>query len=132
MIPGAGRSSPRPQRILLVDDSATVLELEAMILDPSLFDVARARDGEQALQAALAARPDLILMDVVMPRLNGIEALRELRARAETREIPVIMVTTRSEEPIIEMCFRAGCNDYVTKPIDGAELMTKIRNLLGP
>jgi DNA-binding response OmpR family regulator len=75
-------------------------------------------------------RPDLVLMDVVMPRMNGFEAVKELRAQASTRDTPVIMVTTRGEGPNVETGFEAGCNDYVTKPVDALELLTKVRKCL--
>lgn len=79
---------------------------------------------------AMSHRPDLILMDVVMPKLGGLEALRRLRDHPLTRGIPVIMVTTHGEADKMEAGFRNGCTDYVTKPIDGSELMGKVRAML--
>jgi CheY-like chemotaxis protein len=115
------------KKILLVDDSKTSLFMERMVLRDEDVEIVTAGDGLDALDKAASERPDLILMDVVMPRMDGIQALRTLRSRRETRDIPVIMVTTRGEGPNVEMAFAAGCSDYVTKPIDPLELLTKVR-----
>ena len=118
------------KKILLVDDSATTLFMEKMLLDGGPFDLIMAKDGQEALDKALAEDPDLILLDVVMPVMDGFEACRALRAEEATSETPIIMVTTRGEESHMENGFAAGCNDYVTKPINGTELLTKVRNFL--
>lgn len=119
------------KKILLVDDSATVLLLERMILSKAEYDVVTASDGQEGVDRALAERPDLILMDVVMPSVDGFEACRRLRAHEETRAIPVIMVTTRSELASVEAGYASGCTEYVTKPINGLELLEKVRSCLG-
>ncbi|HXY42244.1 MAG TPA: response regulator [Vicinamibacteria bacterium] len=119
------------KKVLLVDDSPTSVFMERMILRKGAFDVVVAADGQEGVDKAVAERPDLILMDMVMPRMSGLEAVRELRARAETRDIPIIMVTTRGEGDNVEKGFASGVNDYVTKPIDGVLLLAKIRDCLG-
>lgn len=119
------------KKILLVDDSATTLFMEKMLLEGGPFDLITAKDGREAVDKALAESPDLILLDVVMPNMDGFEACRALRANGSTSETPIIMVTTRGEESQMETGFAAGCNDYVTKPINGTELLTKVRNFLG-
>ena len=119
------------KRILLVDDSRTSLFMEQMILKNGPYQLLTAKDGLEGLERARAEHPDLILMDVVMPRMTGIEALRELRAGQDTREIPVILVTTRGEAPNVETGYESGCNDYLTKPIDPEALLTKVRECLG-
>ena len=119
------------KKILLVDDSSTVLMLERMILSQGRYELSTARDGVEGVQRARADRPDLILLDVVMPQMNGLDALAAIRADQTTQHIPVIMVTTRSEVDCMESGFARGCNDYVTKPVDSAELLAKVRNLLG-
>lgn len=119
------------KKILLVDDSSTVLLMEKMILSKSEYDVVTARDGIEGVEKARNERPDLILMDVVMPRMDGFEAVRKLREDAATRSIPVIMVTTRGELQSVEAGYASGCSDYVTKPINGLELLTKVRSCLG-
>lgn len=119
------------KKILIVDDSSTVILVEKMILSNGPYDVVSARDGQEGLEKAQAERPDLILMDVVMPRMDGFEACRRLRDAEATRGIPVIMVSTRGELKSVENGYESGCNDYVTKPIDGLELLSKVRSYLG-
>ena len=119
------------KKILLVDDSNTVLLMERMILSQGRYELCTARNGREGVERARADRPDLILLDVVMPEMNGLDALAAIRADETTRHIPVIMVTTRSESDSMETGYARGCNDYVTKPVNSAELLGKIRNLLG-
>ena len=119
------------KKILLVDDSSTVLLMERMILSKNQYDVVTAKDGVEGVEKAVAEKPDLILMDVVMPRMDGFEACRKLREQDDTKAIPVIMVTTRGELASVETGYAAGCNEYVTKPINGLELLAKVRSCLG-
>jgi len=131
---GQARSKPEwagaRKKVLLVDDSNTVLLMERTLLSRS-YDVVCAKDGHEGVEKALAEKPDLILMDVVMPRMDGIEAVRRLRSDPETRHIPVIMVTTRGELGSVENCYESGCNDYVTKPFSAVELLAKVKSCLG-
>ena len=120
------------KKVLLVDDSATILMMERMILSKLPYDCVTATNGEEAIAKAATERPDLILMDVVMPQMNGFDAVRRLREQELTRDTPIIMVTTRGEAENIESAYAVGCNDYVTKPINSAELMAKMRNFLQP
>jgi CheY-like chemotaxis protein len=119
------------KKILLVDDSSTVLMMEKMILSQERYELATAKNGREAVERARSLRPDLILLDVVMPELDGFGALEAIRGDAVTRDIPVIMVTTRSEAVSLEKGYARGCNDYVTKPVNSSELLAKVRNLLG-
>ena len=119
------------KKILVVDDSKTALFMVLTILRKERYELVTACDGQQALQVAGAERPDLILMDVVMPNKTGFEACRELKQREDTKAIPVILVTTRGEGENVEAGFESGCNDYVTKPIDSVELLAKLRDQLG-
>ncbi len=118
------------KRILLVDDSATALMVERTVLE-SRYDVVTASDGAEALKVAVRELPDLILLDVVMPKMDGFEVCRVLRGIETTRMIPIIMVTTRGEGKNVEAGFANGANDYVTKPINHAELLAKIERHLG-
>ncbi len=118
------------RKVLLVDDSNTVLMMERMILAKGPFDVITARDGVEAIAKSKSEMPDIILLDVMMPNLDGLSACAAIRAQPETAGIPIIMVTTRGEEHNIETAFRNGCTDYVTKPINGLELMSKLQNIL--
>jgi DNA-binding response OmpR family regulator len=116
------------KKILVVDDSKTALFMVTTILKKAPYDLVTAHDGQQAVEVAMAERPDLILMDVIMPRMTGFEACRELRQHDATRTIPVILVTTRGEERNVETGFESGCNDYVTKPVNAQELLAKVRD----
>jgi CheY-like chemotaxis protein len=119
------------KKILLVDDSSTILMMEKMILKKTPYTTVTASNGEEAVAKAQAEKPDLILMDVVMPKMDGFEAVRRIRASEVASTIPIIMVTTRGEEGNVESGYAAGCTDYVTKPIDGLELLLKLRSYLG-
>ncbi|HXH62688.1 MAG TPA: response regulator [Gemmatimonadales bacterium] len=119
------------KRILLADDSVTALTMHRMLLGGAGYELLTAQDGQEAIEVATSSQPDLILMDVVMPRKTGFEAVRALRKQDATKTIPVIMITTRAEPKIIEICFQCGCNDYINKPVDGAVLLAKIRSILG-
>lgn len=118
--------------ILLVDDSAVAMMNEKMILRSSRkYALLEAKDGAEAVAIAKAEKPDLIVMDIVMPKMNGIDACRVLRSQEATKEIPIIMVTTRGEVENVEAGYAAGCNDYITKPVNSGELMRKVENLIG-
>ncbi len=121
----------RKKKILLVDDSNTVLLMERMVLSKNLYDVVTARDGQEALEKVANEKPDLVLLDVMMPRMDGFEACRRIRANDATHDLPIIMVTTRGEPDSVELGYESGCNDYITKPINSAELLGKLQNFLG-
>ena len=120
------------KKVLLVDDSTTTLMMEEMILKQrTAYETVTAKDGLDAIARAVETTPDLVLMDVVMPRMNGFEACKRMRLESSLRTTPIILVTTRGEEEYVEAGFQSGCNDYITKPINGAELLTKVRTYLG-
>lgn len=120
------------KKILLVDDSSTALLMEQMVLkNRADIDLIFAHDGQEAVEKTQTESPDLIVMDVVMPRMSGTEACRHIRGVEATRHIPIILVTTRGEPENVEIGYASGCNDYVTKPINGSELVTKIEDFLG-
>jgi DNA-binding response OmpR family regulator len=118
------------KKILLVDDSSTVLLLHRMMLSHCGYELLTARDGQEALDKASTERPDLIFLDVLMPRMDGFQTCRVLRSRAETKEVPIILVTTRGEPHYVRQGFESGCTDYITKPFDGEELLAKVRSHL--
>jgi len=117
--------------ILLVDDSSTILMMEKFILRNDPWRLITASNGEEAVQKAVTMQPDLILLDVIMPRMGGFEACRLIRENEASKHIPIIMVTTRGEAANVETGWLSGCTDYVTKPINATELLAKVRNLLG-
>ena len=119
------------KKVLLVDDSNTVILMERMILAKGSYEIVVARDGVEGVAKAKSEKPDVILLDVMMPNLDGLSACAAIRSDESTAGIPIVMVTTRGEEHNIETAFRNGCTDYVTKPINGLELLTKLQNILG-
>lgn len=119
------------KKILIVDDSQTVLLMEKMILSKGPYTIVTATNGEEAVTKAAAEHPDLILLDVVMPKMNGFDACKRLREQDVTSATPIIMVTTRGEESNVETGYASGCTDYITKPINGPELLAKLRGFLG-
>lgn len=119
----------RKPRVLIVDDSPTYrLWLEMML--QHRYEVFTAEDGEAALRCGSSVQPDLILLDVVMPKLDGLAACRALRERPETRATPIILVTSQNEEWDVEAGFTSGCTDYVMKPVDQLELLAKVESWL--
>ena len=121
-----------PKKVLLVDDSTTTLMMEEMILKQRTgYECVTAIDGLDAISRAMVETPDLILMDIVMPRMNGFGACKRMRLQPSLRETPIILVTTCGDEEYVEAGFQSGCSDYITKPIDGFELVTLLQNYLG-
>ena len=120
---------PRP-KILIVDDSPTAIMWQRLILQGEPYDIITACDGVEALRVARDEQPVLILLDVVMPRMDGFAACRALRREPATRDVPILMVTTRSEMDKVLAGFESGCNEYLTKPVDATELLTKVRSYL--
>ena len=116
--------------ILIVDDSPTSLMWQKLLLQYEQYETLTAHDGAEGVRVARAERPDLILLDVSMPTMDGFEACRLLRAHAETMDIPILMVTTHSEMENVLAGFEAGCNEYLTKPLERAEYLTKVRSYL--
>jgi DNA-binding response OmpR family regulator len=119
------------KKILLVDDSSTILMMEKFILRNGPYEILTATNGEEGVLKAAEQMPDLILLDVIMPKMGGFEACKLLRGTRATSEIPIIMVTTRGEAANVEAGWANGCTDYVTKPINAIELLAKVRNFLG-
>ena len=99
------------KKILVVDDSLTSLMWQRMILGGEKYSVVTANDGQEGVATAVSEKPDLILMDVVMPKMNGFEACRALRANVATSRVPVIMVTTKSAANSVEEGYESGCTD---------------------
>ncbi len=116
--------------ILVVDDSPTEIHIFKKILEKQGYKIVVAKDGQEGVDMAKQTRPDLILMDVVMPVLNGFQATRQLKKNEDTADIPVIMVTTKDQKTDINWGMRQGANEYLVKPVAPAELLQKIRMLL--
>jgi DNA-binding response OmpR family regulator len=128
----SGAEADRPQPVVLAaDDDEDILELVAFRLERSGYTVLKARDGEEALQVAREARPDLAVLDVMMPKLDGFEVTRRIRADAATKGIPVILLTARAQDADVQAGFDAGADDYLRKPFSPQELRARVQAILG-
>jgi len=119
------------KRILAVDDEPHILKLVAFSLKTGGFDVVEATDGLSAIAVAEAEQPDLILLDVMMPALDGYETCRRLKQNPATRDIPVIMLTAKAQASEQAIGLECGATDYVCKPFTPKELVAQVRGFLG-
>jgi DNA-binding response OmpR family regulator len=120
-----------PPLVLVADDDADIRQLVTFRLERAGYDVVGAADGEEALQLALERRPDLAVLDVMMPKLTGYDVTQRLRAEAETRNIPVILLTARVQEADVARGFEVGADDYMKKPFSPQELRARVQAILG-
>ncbi len=118
------------EKILIVDDAAANLGVLTAALEPEGYEVLAASDGVTALRLAARARPDLILLDILMPELDGLETCRRLQLDEATREIPVVFITARNEMASVVSGFRAGGVDYIVKPFQAEEVLSRVANHL--
>lgn len=119
------------QTILVADDEEDVRELVAYRLTRSGYGVVEAIDGQQALELARDRKPDLAVLDVMMPRLDGYELTRKLRAEESLRSLPIILLTASAQENDVSRGFEAGADDYMKKPFNPDELVARVRAVLG-
>ncbi len=119
------------KRILAVDDEPHILKLVAFSLKSGGYEVLEATDGLSAITVALAEQPDLILLDVMMPALDGYEACRRLKTDPATSEIPVIMLTAKTQVAEQKIGHEAGAVGYITKPFTPKDLVAQVREFLG-
>ena len=117
-------------KILLVDDNQQNLELIQAYLEALPVEITTARDGLEAIEAINLDPPDLVLLDVMMPRMSGFEVCQKLKTNPETREIVVIMVTALHEVADYERAVESGTDDFLSKPVNKLELLTRVRSLL--
>jgi DNA-binding NtrC family response regulator len=119
-----------PEKLLLVDDAPANLSVLAATLEPHGFEILAVSDGTTALRVAERAQPDLIILDIIMPELDGFETCRQLKQAEATKEIPVIFITARGETEHIVAGFAAGGVDYVVKPFEAAEVVSRVNTHL--
>ncbi|QGG94693.1 response regulator [Actinomarinicola tropica] len=117
--------------VLIADDDPDILELVRFKLETAGLEVVATSDGQSALDAALADPPALAVLDVMMPRLSGIEVCRSLKSTPATAGVPVMLLTARSQEVDVERGFGVGADDYLIKPFSPRELLTRVRALIG-
>jgi DNA-binding response OmpR family regulator len=123
--------SPPTGLILVADDDDDIRQLLRFRLERAGYEVVEARDGEEALALAIRHRPDLAVMDVMMPRATGYEVTQRLRADESTKSIPVILLTARAQEADVSRGFEAGADDYLRKPFSPQELRARVQAILG-
>jgi CheY-like chemotaxis protein len=118
--------------ILCADDDPDILALLALRLEGAGFRVAQAVDGEQALALTRELRPSVVVLDVMMPRLMGIEVVEAIRADPATHDLRVILVSARAQQSDVEVGLTAGADAYLAKPFQASELIELVQSLLGP
>jgi DNA-binding response OmpR family regulator len=119
-----------PRKILVVDDEEFILNLMRNGLTENGFEVVTARNGFEAILAVEEEKPDFVITDIMMPRLNGIEFLRALKNNKATRELPVILISALDEVKTVEQGLAMGAVDYITKPFKINEIVGKLRHHL--
>jgi DNA-binding response OmpR family regulator len=119
-----------PPKIVIADDNAQNVELMEAYLGDVDCELRTARDGEETLQVVEEFKPDLLLLDVMMPRLSGFEVCRKIRSNPETKDLLILMVTALNEASDFERGVQAGTDDFLTKPVNKVELLCRIRSLL--
>jgi two-component system, OmpR family, alkaline phosphatase synthesis response regulator PhoP len=122
--------TPRPPRVLIVDDNPQNADLMEAYLGSSGYELRTAADGEQTLHDIAEWQPDLVLLDIMMPKMSGFEVCKRLRADRATRDIAVLMVTALDQPSDIERAVEAGTDDFLSKPINKSELLLRVRALL--
>ena len=127
--PAAGAGPVRP-RVLIADDNPQGAELLEAYLGDTEYDLRTAADGEQTLRAVQEWRPDLILLDIMMPKISGFEVCKRLRADPATRGIAILMVTALDQVSDVERAVDAGTDDFLRKPINKTELLLRVRCVL--
>jgi len=120
----------KPPRILIVDDNETNRDILRSRLGPQGYELLEAADGEEALAAARQHHPDLILLDVMMPKMDGIEACRQIKADASLPFMPVVLVTAKSDSKDVVAGLEAGADEYLTKPLDQSALVARVKSML--
>ena len=118
-------------KILVVDDEIYIVHILDFSLGMEGYEVLTALDGEQALEKARAEKPDLIVLDIMMPKLDGYETCRRLKADADTKDVPVILLSAKGRNVDQKIGFEVGADDYITKPFSPRKLVERINAILG-
>ncbi len=114
------------KRVLVVDDSPTDRQLVTMLLQKQGYEVTTAADGEEALQKIAAERPPLIVLDIILPKMNGYQVLRQLKATPETRDIKVILLSSKNQQSDRFWGLKQGADDYIAKPYPDEALLAAV------
>lgn len=123
--------SENKKKIFYAEDSDSLVKLMTYKLQNEGYDITVFTNGENVYETVVAEKPDLVILDLMMPIKDGLTILREIKSNSETSSIPVIMLTTNAEEETILKALEAGANEYITKPFSTAVLLAKIKKILG-
>lgn len=119
-------------KIMVIDDEPDIVKLVKISLEMANFEVVEAYSGKEALEKATKIVPDLFLLDIMMPEMNGYEVCAQLKAREATRNVPVVMLTAKGQKGDAEQGLKVGADDYIIKPFDPYELGEQIHEMLRP
>jgi DNA-binding response OmpR family regulator len=119
------------KRVLVTDDDPVILRLLQVNLELEGYEVLLAHHGEEAYDIALAEHPDLVILDIMMPRMDGYQTCEKLKATAETRDIPIVFLSAKAQQSDIERGKEYGVAEYLTKPFDPSELLDVVERLVG-
>lgn len=122
--------SEKKRKILFIEDEPDQIMMISLRLEKSGYEVVSSMSGEEGLQRALAEKPDLILVDVIMPGIDGLEVCRRLRMDPAVKNTPIISTTAAGMDDVEHQCLKAGADDCIRKPYDSADLLMKIHRLL--
>jgi DNA-binding response OmpR family regulator len=123
---------PMPDaKVLLVDDDPVILKLLQVNFEMEGYDVITAADGQDGIDKCRSERPDIVLCDIMMPRMDGLEVTRTLKSDAEMCSIPIILLSAKAQAGDIETGMQAGADEYLTKPFDPLELLDRVADVLG-
>ena len=125
------RETPMDKCILVVDDERYIVNILDFTLGSEGFRVMSASNGEEALRMAMKETPDLVVLDIMMPKIDGFEVCRALKAKEETKDLPVILLTAKDRDADRKKGEEVGADLYMTKPFSPARLVEEVRNLLG-
>jgi len=120
----------RTKKAIIVEDHPDLMEVLTLQLETLGYSVISANNGMEGVKKAITEKPDLILMDIMMPGMDGREATRRIRSNPETKDIPILAATVLFEESDLRSCLEAGCNDYIVKPFSHQELREKIMDFI--
>lgn len=118
------------KKVMIVDDEAHIVELVKVCLEDTDYEILEAYTGQEALQKAKEEKPDLILLDVMLPKMDGYEVCKQLKSNQETQNIPVVMLTAKGQEVDKVKGFQAGADSYMTKPFSPLRLLTELEEKL--
>jgi phosphate regulon transcriptional regulator PhoB len=117
-------------KILIVDDEKDIADLLSYNLEKERFSTVKAYDGEAALKLVSSAKPDLVILDIMLPKMNGLDVCRAIRRNSETENLPIIMLTAKDDEVDKIIGLEIGADDYITKPFSVKELIARVRSIL--